>query len=288
MFQESFPELSYDSLASLASRLGIDLPHSSLRINVYPKSITDPVIDMLLEKGVNLSPTDYTSILAVLRFADPSHKNKYSYLVGFSPYASGLDHQAAYTLLEDESNISRAFYKIQEACERCGVKEWPQPTWNAVDIGASPGGWSLFLSQVVGKVYAVDPAELVVSRPNIVHLKGQLLQVMDQLKDVPLNIIVCDMNADPAEAIKCLQPVAERLEIGGRIIWTLKYPKRATANIERRLKEDVELFKTAISTCDVIRTMHLVANHHERTLVAIKARPTLQEEPHSSSSSSTS
>lgn len=282
MFQETLSELNFDSLTSLASRFGIDLLHSSLRLNVYPKSFVDPVIDMLLEKGVNLSPTNYTSILAVLRFTNTSTK-AHSYLVGFSPSASGLDHQAAYTLLEDESNISRAFYKIQEACERCGVKEWPQPKWNAVDIGASPGGWSLYLSQVVGKVYAVDPADLVVSRPNIIHLKGQLLQVLDQLKEVPLNIIVCDMNADPADAIKCLQPVAERLEIGGRIIWTLKYPKRATANIERRLKEDAELFKAAIPTCDVIRTMHLVANHHERTLVAIKARPNSNEQKPSSS-----
>lgn len=195
------------------------------------------------------------------------------YRVGFAPGASGLDHEAAFEAMEDHKNVSRAFYKIQEACERCGVKQWPQPSWNALDIGAAPGGWSLYLSEVVGKVYAVDPAVLEVQKPNIIHLQGQLLDMLPQLDGVKLHIVVCDMNEFPKVAIKCLQAIEHKLEIGGIIIWTLKYPNRAQSNIEQRLLSDVKAFHQLLPSCDVTRTMHMVSNHHERTVVAVKNRP---------------
>lgn len=237
----------------------------------------------MIPETQNLSPTQSTQILALVRYIDPSTKEIF-WKIGFSPIESALDHQAAFVMLEDENNISRAFYKIQEAVDRCGVEEWPQPTWNAVDIGASPGGWSLYLSEVVGTVYAVDPADLVVNRPNIVHLKGQLLNVLPQLESIPLHVIVCDMNADPEIAIDCIKALEPRLQIGGRIILTFKYQKRAAANIERRLAADSERFCKALPTCDVLKTMHMVSNHHERTLVGVKSRAS-SEAPAPSSSS---
>lgn len=273
--------MTWDAILSLASKLGIDLPSTSLRLNLFPKSALDEALKLIPETQ-NLSPTQSTHILALVRYVNASTKETY-WRIGFSPVSSALDHQAAFDRLEDESNISRAFYKIQEACERCGVKEWPQPTWNAVDIGASPGGWSLYLSDVVGKVYAVDPAELVVNRPNIIHLQGQLLNVLPQLAGIPLHVVVCDMNADPEIAIGCIQALEPQLAIGARIILTFKYQKRAAANIERRLAADSERFTKALPTCDVTKTMHMVSNHHERTLVAMKVRPT--QEPTSSQAS---
>jgi 23S rRNA C2498 (ribose-2'-O)-methylase RlmM len=265
--------LDWNSIDSLATKFGINLSTSTLRLNVFPKSYVETIVDVLLQSGQKLSPTNYSHILAILKYTDKS-SNTHTYRVGFAPAASGLDHHAAFERLEDESNVSRAFYKIQEACERCGVKEWPQPTWNALDIGASPGGWSWYLSQVVGTVYAVDPADLTISKPNIIHLKGQMLQVLPQLDGIPLNMIVCDMNVDPEIAVECIFSVVDRLTLGGRIIWTLKYPKRALANIEKRLTSDIAVFNSKIPSCDVIRTMHMVSNHHERTLVAVKVRPT--------------
>jgi 23S rRNA U2552 (ribose-2'-O)-methylase RlmE/FtsJ len=276
VFQEIFEKLEWSAIQSLATRLGIDLSNCQLRLNIYPKAITESVVDLLLEHA-KLSPTDYSHILAIIRYTSPENPQQHTYRIGFSPFDSALDHYKAYELLEDESNISRAFYKIQEACERCGVKEWPQPTWNAVDIGASPGGWSLYLSQVVGTVYAVDPADLVVSKPNIIHLKGQLLHVLPQFDNIPVHMIVCDMNDDPDVALKCIEPLARKLQVGGRIIWTLKYPKRAPANIQKRLANDCALFLQLLPYCEVLRTMHLVSNHHERTLVGLKTREYVPE-----------
>lgn len=269
--QETIPEFTWAAVESLASRLGISLPSTTLRLAIFPRASTQAVLDQVLVHFDKLSPTTYTHILSILRYTDPSTKS-HCYKIGFAPAASGLDHAAAFAAIEDENHISRAYYKIQEACERCGVSEWPKD-WCALDIGASPGGWSLYLSEVVRKVYAVDPADLVVVRDNIVHLKGQLNDILPQLKGIQLHVVVCDMNVDPPEAVLAFKAIDQQIEVGGRIIWTLKYPKRAPENIERRFKNDIDLFKQTMPSCDVIRTMHMVSNHHERTLVAIKARP---------------
>lgn len=57
-----------------------------------------------------------------------------------------------------DSAISRAYYKIQEACLRFKVPL--NETWKVLDLGAAPGGWSQWLSQVAHIVVAVDPANM--------------------------------------------------------------------------------------------------------------------------------
>lgn len=275
-------------MKSLALKHNIDLKASKIRLNMFPKAVTEQVVDMCWDH-MTLSPTDYSYLLSVVRYIVPSNDKKaknYTWKIGFSPSSATLDHHAAFERLEDEEKISRAYYKIQEACDRCGIKEWPQPTWNALDIGASPGGWSLYLSQVVGKVFAVDPADLVINRPNVVHLKGKIQQVIPQIDGVPLHMIVCDMNEDASIAIGCIASVIDRLQVGGRIILTFKYQKRAQSNIEGRLIADCKAFLTAMPCCDVFKTMHLVSNHHERTLIAIKSRPSAEPKPQDTPSSS--
>lgn len=49
--------------------------------------------------------------------------------------------------------------KIHEALEVTGTKLDASST--AVDLGAAPGSWSQYLSPLVAKVYAVDPADIV-------------------------------------------------------------------------------------------------------------------------------
>lgn len=58
------------------------------------------------------------------------------------------------------SAISRAYYKIQEACLRFKVPL--DETSKALDLGAAPGGWSQWLSQVAHIVVAVDPANMCI------------------------------------------------------------------------------------------------------------------------------
>lgn len=55
----------------------------------------------------------------------------------------------------------------------------------ALDIGASPGGWTAFLAEKFDKVIAVDPGaldETVLARPNVTHIKSRLDSDMDMSK----------------------------------------------------------------------------------------------------------
>ncbi|CAN0312524.1 unnamed protein product, partial [Phaeothamnion confervicola] len=68
--------------------------------------------------------------------------------------------------------ICRAWYKIDEVTRRAGILY--DASWRAIDLGASPGGWTDFLAQRCATVVAVDPAHLapaVAVLPNVVHVQ---------------------------------------------------------------------------------------------------------------------
>lgn len=93
--------------------------------------------------------------------------------------------------VDKQSSVSRAHFKLKEALERSHLAI--PAAGVAVDVGAAPGGIAMYLayerlhrlshffqslirlcaysSDRMSKVYAIDPAELNVERPNLVHLK---------------------------------------------------------------------------------------------------------------------
>ena len=266
VYQEEHESLDWPAIDSLAKKLGINLDQEVVKLSVFPKKMSMSMVELIDAHVFDVSPTGFTVILSVIALSPRNGVTKY--LIGFAPASSSLDHEAAIKLLDSPNHISRAYYKIQEACERCRVHNWPQSQWNAIDIGASPGGWSLYLSQVVGKVYAVDPGVLEVTAPNIVHVRSLLSDAVSSIEKVQFNVIVCDINEYPPIALKCLVSVREMMAPGAIIIWTFKYPKRSESNIAARIKTDSALFIQEFPKCRIVKVLHLLSNHHERTLIA--------------------
>jgi 23S rRNA U2552 (ribose-2'-O)-methylase RlmE/FtsJ len=67
--------------------------------------------------------------------------------------------------------VCRAWLKIKEAVERAGFNSTDHIRGNALDIGASPGGWSYYLAETCELVIAVDPGKLQEPIPdNVAHL----------------------------------------------------------------------------------------------------------------------
>ena len=157
--------------------------------------------------------------------------------------------------------VCRAYYKIQEALEfhfpRLG---WPLPRTDggsvppiAVDVGASPGGWTQFLQAVGYRVLALDPGELhpsVLSLPHVRWVSNLLgspeaeAVMADELKHAPLGRVlmaVCDVNVNPEETVRLLvggilplmlTPVQGAAPAGGAlvvayVVFTLKLRKNA-------------------------------------------------------------
>lgn len=72
----------------------------------------------------------------------------------------------------------------------------------AIDIGASPGGWSYALAMKGVEVLAVDPGELRVRHSLVKHVKCKLEddQAKAEMDNIgPFDIVVCDFNQMPYE-----------------------------------------------------------------------------------------
>ena len=122
-----------------------------------------------------------------------------------SPLAGGLAQVA-----DDPIAPSSAFRKLDEALACMG--RWPEPGDSAVDLGASPGGWSRVMLRHGATVLAVDRASLaehLMGAPGMTWRQGDAFTF---LPDGPVDWLVADVAAYP-------ERVAELLEIwcGGRL-----------------------------------------------------------------------
>ncbi|CAM9718085.1 unnamed protein product [Discosporangium mesarthrocarpum] len=76
---------------------------------------------------------------------------------------------------QDQSAVSRAYYKLKEVTLRAGLTYGDG--WTAIDVGSAPGGWSSFLASRCGRVLSVDPAEMdpsVLALTNVKHFKSKI------------------------------------------------------------------------------------------------------------------
>ena len=117
---------------------------------------------------------------------------------------------------DDEAAPSSAFRKLREALA-C-MAEQPRPGEQAVDLGASPGGWTHVLRQCGAEVHAIDRAELDrrLARDPLVHwCEGDAFR---WLPPQPVQWMVSDVIAYPQRvpellAAWCEQPWAQRVVV---------------------------------------------------------------------------
>jgi hypothetical protein len=126
-----------------------------------------------------------------------------------------LDSSAAHGI----APICRAYYKMQEIVEHffpLWLWESPPAPFQAVDIGASPGGWTQYVALCMGgdRVLAVDPGDVdadllarTSGRGAVTHCRAlaEAPETRDALAAFGgFKLCVCDINVDPWGAIKLL------------------------------------------------------------------------------------
>ena len=177
------------------------------------------------------------------------------------------------------------------------------PAVTALDVGASPGGWTKFLAdRVDGKVIAVDSGLLhedVLAMKNVVHLKTLLLEkkldgaafsnaAEDQGESIPenytdtlaaiasstdkaINIVTCDINVNPRDAVEISLRSIPILAENAVVIITMKLSSRAADAKKRYLAEARDLLS---KYCSAVEDHWLFANTFmERTLVGRYSGP---------------
>lgn len=168
---------------------------------------------------------------------------------------------------EDEQ-VSRAEFKLLEAFS---VFDIELPTsGHALDIGASPGGWSRVLAAVGLQVDAVDPGDLdprLRGNRLIRHHRCRIQEYSSGPK--PFDMIVNDMKMDARESVEIMLGFAGRMAPGGLAVMTLKMPKIGhTAAEARKALNMVRLDLDRLATrFEIVGARQLYHNRSEVTVV---------------------
>ncbi len=205
--------------------------------------------------------------------------------VGFISYKklNFIDPGRHYKILS--SGISRAEFKLMEAFDEFKIKA--KTNQLAFDLGASPGGWSVFMAKKGIKVLSIDQGEMFSDKikklkisyeeaniENIHKLKEKNTQILhirkkfqdslvflDKIKKA--DIITCDMNISPEEAAKAVLLFSNNLKKNAKLIFTIKCTTKFA-------KKYVEEAKKSLSKKFIIKSViALPNNRQELTLYGV-------------------
>ena len=160
-----------------------------------------------------------------------------------------------YQFVEDKENPpNRAYLKLWEALTVWGT--YPQPKETALDLGASPGGWSYVMQQLSTHVLAVDKAPLaphIAKLPGIEFLQQSAFALDPADFEQPVDWLLSDIACYPERAYE----LAMRWINAGKA-------KRIIITIKLQGETD---FATIKQFQDIPggRVIHLFYNKHEAT-----------------------
>jgi len=127
--------------------------------------------------------------------------------------------------------VCRAERKLAEAIEFWNLSDSIRGA-RAVDLGASPGGWSWVLAEAGAEVIAVDPGELAVDvegHPSVDHRRQRTDAV--EIEAGSVDWLVNDMNIDPPDVLIALEAAHEWLRDEARAVCTLKLASKRSARL---------------------------------------------------------
>ena len=105
-----------------------------------------------------------------------------------------------------ENYVARSVYKLMEIDKKYRILK---PGDQVLDLGASPGSWSQFVSEVIGdkgKLLGVDLKKVFLSLPNTVFLKGDIMNLefgplLEQHGFIkPFDVVISDMAPDTSSS----------------------------------------------------------------------------------------
>ncbi len=171
-------------------------------------------------------------------------------------YKQGMPHYAK----RDE--ISRAEFKLQEAIEYFNLNLSKFGT--ALDLGASPGGWTHLLANNGLGVVAVDPAELdarVVKNKNVKHYK-ELSQNFLTHYDGKFDMVVNDMKMFGDKSAHIVCNCEKIINTGATLVMTIKL---AETKIWEQIVAVLDILKEKFNIIGVKKLFH---NRQEVTVIA--------------------
>jgi len=165
-------------------------------------------------------------------------------------------------LARGEERVSRSEFKLEEAIATFGLEL--RPGGKAVDLGASPGGWTRILRQHGQEVWSVDPGyldERLLGDRGIHHAATTAGRFFAENR-VRFDVVVNDMRMDQLLSARMMLDAAAHLRRGGLAIVTLKGGGKNPLDGARR---GLDVLRAEY---DVLHARQLHHNRNEITVVA--------------------
>ena len=168
-------------------------------------------------------------------------------------------------LAKPKGQISRSEFKLEEL-----FREYPLPGFPdggiAIDLGASPGGWTRILRQRGFTVWAVDPAPLdarIAHDPDVHHVRSTANRYLGTT-DLVADLVVNDMRMEPGLSSALMVEAARRVRPGGMMVQTLKVTPHHTLRMVRHALDNLA------PAWEVVLARQLHHNRNEVTVVCRK------------------
>lgn len=223
-----------------------------------PGKIRRPLLETLMDNGIRVVTSGSERTVSLCMGDDRT-------TIGVSPSALGLCDWAGgrIRLAARKEQLSRAEFKLEELFTFIDVP----PGRTAIDLGASPGGWSRILrTQGFEHVHAVDPAELdprILDDQGVEHHATTAGEFLGTFRD-RVDLIVNDMRMVPHMTAITMVDAADALRPGGHAIVTFKL---GTNNPVKQADESLEILREAYDTTFIRQLQH---NRQELTVVATR------------------
>ncbi len=237
-----------------ATTLSVQIRSSTKDIN--RSELRNVLNNDLISAGLKVEAKDPVQIISI--FCDRS-----TIYLGFSNAAENLSNWAGgmHRFAHEDEQISRAEFKLLEAIDVFNLK---LPTEGlALDLGASPGGWTRILRKLGLSVVAVDPGDLadsLQSDSNIAHYRQLVQQYLPNCRD-RYDLIVNDMRMNAGDSAKNMIEASKLLKSGGLAIMTLKLPSKGVKGVINHAIAILE------NSYQIIGIRNLFHNRQEVTLV---------------------
>jgi 23S rRNA (cytidine2498-2'-O)-methyltransferase len=159
--------------------------------------------------------------------------------------------------IEDKKNPpNRAYLKLWEALSLCDF--YPKKGETALDLGASPGGWTYVMQTLGTEITAVDKAPLdprIANLPGVSFLKQSAFALDPFSFDKKVDWLLCDIACYPERLYNLLNKwlAADKAK---HYIFTIKLQGETKLEL-------LKLFKAIPNS----RTLHLFHNKHEATFL---------------------
>ncbi len=156
--------------------------------------------------------------------------------------------------------ISRASLKLEEAFDTFNLNSNYK---KAIDLGASPGGWTKVLADKDILVYAVDPAlldERIKGHKNIKFFNMLSQEFVNKI-DENFDLVVNDMKMDVIKSSEIMCELAKIIEPNGIGIMTFKLPEK------KQRGKILDGLRVLSKEYEIIKVKQLYHNRQEVTVL---------------------